>query len=263
MKNRKNTRLLIGLLMGFIAFSSCNKTPVPDDKPVVTPTGTFMFHLHTYIDNSEVDLYNITYTTLSGRKIALSMAQLYVSDIQLVKLDGSLVDVSGKKILKIFERETDVVGQVPVGNYKSIRFKVGLDAKTNALEPTTPSDSAVLNKPEMWFNKTAQPDGYVFMNLQGKIDTTANGTGTAAQMQPFSYKIGTNANYKQVLMGNKNFTVEDGKTIFGHIVIDYSKLFSGIDLSQKANLSVANAAANNSVIATKLVNNMSTMFIYE
>ena len=112
-------------IIGLLGVASCkDNTPTPDS---VVPKGKFMFHLHTYIDNSEVDLYDIVYTTLEGRKMSLSMAQLYVSDIQLVKLDGTTVPISGKKILKVFETDTDLVGDVPVGNYKSMTFKVGLD----------------------------------------------------------------------------------------------------------------------------------------
>lgn len=262
MKIIKNRRLLFTLvlfLVGLLIVSSCKEKDTPKPDPSV-PTGTFMFHLHTYIDNDEVDLYDITYTTLEGRRISLNMAQLYVSDIQLVKLDESLVNISGKKILKIFEHETDLVGEVPVGNYKSIRFKVGLDAATNALSPTTPSDSAILNKPEMWFGKTAQPDGYVFMNIQGKIDTSAN---FDKPLVPFAYKIGTNVHYKQVEMGVKNFTVEEGKAIFGHVIIDYNRLFNGVQLNQLSNLSVTTASANSSAIATKIANNIPSLFLYE
>jgi hypothetical protein len=249
----------VTLIVLMLSMSFCKTTDTPTPDPVV-PKGQFLFHLHTYIDNSEVDLYNITYTTLEGRKMSLSMAQLYVSDIQLVKLDGTTVDVSGKKILKMFETDTDLVGDVPVGNYKSIRFKVGLDPTTNALSPTTPSDSAILNRPEMWFSKTAQPDGYVFMNIQGKIDTSSTLDKTPV---PFAYKIGTNANYKQVTMGIKNFTVEEGKAVFGHIIIDYNRLFNGVQLNQLANLSVTTAAANSSAIATKIANNIPSIFVYE
>ena len=258
-KNQNSLLVQVLFIIGLLSSTSCATKDTPTPEPVV-PKGTFLFHLHTYIDNNEVDLYNITYSTLEGRKISLNMAQLYVSNIQLVKLDGTVVDVSGKKILKVFEADTDLVGDVPVGNYKSIRFKVGLDAATNTLSPTTPSDSAILNKPAMWFGSSAQPDGYVFMNLQGKIDTSATLDKTPV---PFTYKIGTNANYKQVIMGEKNFTVEEGKAIYGHIIIDYSKLFNGIQLNQLSNLSVTTASANSSTIATKIANNIPSMFIYE
>jgi hypothetical protein len=222
-----------------------------------------MMHLHTYIENNEVDAYNINYTTTKDRKLSFSMAQLYLSTIQLVKLDGTTVDVSGKKILKVLDKETYIVGDAPVGNYKSIRFKVGLDAATNKLSPTTPSDSSILNKNAMWFSNLAQPDGYVFMNLQGKIDTTTNATGTFAQMQPFAYKIGTDANYKQVNMPDKIFSIIEGQSEFGHIYIDYNRLFDGIQLNKRENLSVTTTAANATAIATSIVKNIPLMFNYE
>ena len=260
MKNIKTGNFLfVGLLAGICLFmlSFC-KTETPVNP--VTPVGTFLFHLHTDIDSNEVAAYNTIYTKNSGRKMSLSLAQLYISGIQLVKLDGSTVDLTGKKILKTFESEDILVGDAPVGNYKSVRFKVGLDATTNALIPTTPSDSAILNKPEMWFGSAAQPDGYVFLNLQGKIDTSST---LNKPLVPFLYKIGTNANYTQINMEDENFSVVEGHAVFSHININYSNLFNGITLNQIGNLSVTTASANSSALALKIVNNISSMFSYE
>jgi len=254
------------MLIVLFCMSAChpkkNVEPEPDGKTNI-PMGTFMFHLHTYIDDNEVDAYNIVYTTTDGRKISLSTAQLYISEIQLVKADNSIVDISKKIILKVLETETYLAGDVPVGNYKNIRFKVGLNPTTNALYPPTRSDSVILSKPEMWFGATSQPDGYVFLNVQGKIDTTFDASGAIAQMQPFSYKIGTNANYKQVIMPNKNFTVEEGQVAFGHIMIDYSKLFNGVTLNQSTNLFVTTTADNATPLAKTIVNNIPSLFIFE
>jgi hypothetical protein len=228
-----------------------------------TPTGRLMFHLHTYLDNNEVDDYGIVYTMDDGRKISLDLAQLYLSDIRLVKLDGSEIMLTGKNVLKLREIETYVVGDVPVGNYKSLRFKIGLDAATNQLTPLASPDSAILNRPEMWFGSNAQPDGYVFMNLQGKIDTTADASGTKEQMQSFTYKIGTNSHYIQVNMPDKNYTVLKDQVEFAHILIDYYRLFNGINLGNQANLSVSTAAANANPPATSIVGNIPLMFEYE
>ncbi len=257
-------QLIVPLLILIMAgFSSCDKgkdeEPIPV-TPANTPKGTFMFHLHTYIGESEVDLYNVPYTSPSGREISLSIAQMYISEVQLVKLDGSVIDISGKKILKTFEGSTYVVGDVPVGNYKTLRFKVGLDAATNLLNATATADSVILNKPAMWFGSAAQPDGYVFMNVQGMIDTSANISG---MMAPFVYKIGTDANYKQVVMPDKNMSVVEDQVTFGHIMIDYSKLFTGIQLNQSSSLSVATPAANSSSAATAILNNIPSMFVFE
>lgn len=261
---KNKTQLLLSILFTvLLSFSSCKKNKSEQPEPNGngnTPTGTFMLHLHTYIDETEVDLYNITYTTYEGRNVSLSMAQFYISNIQLVKLDGSTYDIPGKKILKVFETDTYLTGTVPVGNYKSIRFKVGLDSVTNSLNPSSSPDSLILNKPAMWFGTTTQPDGYVYMNVQGMIDTSASMSGTPVA---FAYKIGTNANFKQVNMSDKNFSIVKDQAEYGHIIVDYYKLFTGVQLNLSSNLSVTSAAGNNSLIATKIAGNIPLMFRYE
>ena len=77
------------------------------------------------------------------------------------------------------------------------------------------------------------------------------------------YKIGTNAHYKQVNMSDHNFTLVEGQVEFAHIIVDYSRLFNGVQLNNKDNLSITTPSANNSALAAKIVNNIPSMFIYE
>lgn len=221
--------------------------------------GNLTLHLHTFIGETEVDGLGIEMQTLEGRIISLTKAQMYISGIQLVKLDGSLVDVP-YNLLKLFEAESVVVGDVPVGNYKSIKFKVGLNAATNTLIPSLSSDSIILNKPAMWFGSSAQPDGYVFMNCQGTIDTSSAMNETPV---PFIYKIGTNSNYVQVSMPEQNFTVFKNNVNYLHMVIDYSKLFNGIQINMTNNLQVNSTSDNALPIAIAIKNNIPLMFRYE
>ena len=165
-----------------------------------------------------------------------------------------------KKVLKVFEAESYLAGNVPVGNYKTIRFKVGLDVTTNALEPNNSADSIILNKSEMWFSQTAQPDGYVFMNVQGMIDTTSDNSGSKI---PFCYKIGTNANYLKIDMPEKPYTITKDQVFYQHIYIDYTKLFTDVQLNTASNLSIKTPLDNTSSLAQKIKNNMVSMFIYE
>jgi hypothetical protein len=254
-------KIKVIILLAVVALSSsCKKDKSTAPESTGTPTGTFMLHLHNNIDDTEVEDYDSVYAAADGRNVSLTMAQLYISEIQLVKADGSVYDVSGVKILKVQETETYMVGNVPVGNYKTLKFKVGLDPATNQLNPLTPSDSALLNKPAMWFSNPVQPDGYVFLNLQGNIDTTAAMTGA---LVPFSYKIGTNANYKQVTMPDKNMTILDGQVEYGHININFYNLFNGIQLNQNTNLFVNTTADNTSTTANTIVNNIPSLFVYE
>ncbi len=255
-------KIIAYILTLSLCISACKKPKNEEDNNnnTIVPKGTLMFHLHTYIDDNEVDLYNASYANNDGRNISLSIAQLYISEIELIKLDGSTYLIPNNKIFKVLEEETFLAGDVPVGNYKGIRFKVGLNSSENALNPGASSDSAMLKHSEMWMNNTAQPDGYVFMNVQGTIDTTSDLSGS---MIPFTYKMGGNSNYKQVTMPEQNFSIMEAQTQYAHMKINYNKLFHGIQLNQLSNLLVQNLSDNSSALALKIVNNIPTMFEYE
>jgi hypothetical protein len=252
-----------------IFLSSCNH-PDEEETGTTTTTGTtsapkgkLFFHLHTYIDNNEVDLYNTNYTTDGGRKMSLQLAQLYLSNIQLVKLDGSVIDIPNRHILMQQDIATYEIGDVSVGNYKSVRFKIGLDPTTNRLPPTQSPDSASLNHPEMWFGTTPQPAGYVFITAKGKIDTSTDANNNASQMQTFEYKIGTDNHYTQINMPDKNYTVYANQIGYLHIIVDYYKLFNGVQLNNPANLSATTVPENAQAPAIIIANNIPFLFRYE
>ena len=241
------------LVCSCVLFSSCNKKEKEDEDTVV-PTGTVMMHLHTFIEDEEVDLYNIPYSTHDGRAISLKLAQFYISDIELVKLDGSIYKVPDSKALKKLETDTYLIGDVPVGNYTSVRFKVGLPPTSNQTDFSNTSDSV------MWFSKTKSGDGYIFLNVQGSIDTSEAYTGT---LTPFVYKIGSNTNYTQVEMPEKKFTVVAGEVYYVHLLADFNRLFKGIKINDNTNLHVNTIADNASAVAQKIVSNIPSLFIYE
>ena len=121
----KNIYNITFILLVILVIFGCSKKSDNDS----TVTGQLYFHLHTNIDTTEVDDYNSVIQSSNGRKISLSIAQLYISNIQLVKLDGSIYSVAGKILLKVLENETYFVGNVPAGNYKSVIFNVGLGSR--------------------------------------------------------------------------------------------------------------------------------------
>jgi len=259
---KKNIQLIIVAVMALVCttISSCKKdkteTPIPENT-----TGTIAFHLHTNADTAEVEHYDSVYQMGDGRKITVTKAQLYISNIQLVKLDGSTLNVAGVIKLKKQEEEVYSIGSVPAGNYKSVKFDVGLNAATNAAVPAA-SDST-LNQPSMWFDMMAQPSGFVFVNFQGTVDTTIAANGTVGQMQPFSYKIGTNANLKNVTLPDQNYTVSPNQVHYIHITVDYGMLFMGIQLNVNSNLNMNTVSDNASAHGTQLADNISMMFSYE
>ena len=257
-RSKINSVALIGVLL----LSACKKEVqnTSDTTQEVVPTGMLKLHLHTFIGEQEVDAYSIETPMADGRMISLNLAQMYLSDIQLVKLDGSLYNVPSNGVLKVFESESVTIGNVAVGNYKSVRFKVGLLPSVNKLAPTVTGYANLLNQPEMWFSSKAEPDGYVFLNFTGNIDTTASKTGA---LVPFEYKIGTDAHLVQVEMPQQNFSLLKDVVGYVHMKIDYAKLFDGIDLSNNENLHVKTTAENSKPVVQTIKKNIPNMFIYE
>jgi len=101
------------IILSFL-FSCVNKkSEDPISNPVVSK-GNLRLHLHTYIDIDEVDAYGIVYSTSTGRKISLNLAQLYISKFQLVKMDGSLFNVPDTIILQVQGNDTYIIGDVPL-----------------------------------------------------------------------------------------------------------------------------------------------------
>jgi len=249
-------------LIGVLLLTACKKEVqnTSDTTQEVVPTGLLKLHLHTFIGEQEVDAYGIETPMADGRMISLNLAQMYLSDIQLVKLDGSFYNVPSNGELKVFESESVTIGNVAVGNYKSVRFKVGLLPSVNKLAPTVTGYANLLNQLEMWFSSNAQPDGYVFLNFSGNIDTTASKTGAFV---PFEYKIGTDAHLVQVEMPQQNFSLLKDVVGYVHMKIDYAKLFEGIDLSNNENLHVKTTAENAKPVVKSFTKNIPNMFIYE
>ncbi len=241
---------------------SCKKKTTVAVEPTPTPNnGNVRLHFHTNVDTNEVSTYNNNYIISGGRKISVSVAQLYVSGIQLIKTDGNTIDITGLNVLKLMEVEQYALGSVPPGDYKSIRFSVGLAASTNSLNPAI--GDSTLNRANMFFGATAQPLCYVFMNFQGKIDTSNAANNTVAQMRPFTYRIGTNAHLKTITMPDKNFIVTSDQTQYIHIVIDYNKLFTGVNLNTNSNLTVNTVGDNALPLSNTITNNIPLMFRYE
>jgi hypothetical protein len=256
-----NYKLGVFIVLGCISlFTACKKEETNPTTMESVPTGELKFHLHTFIGEQEVDAYGIETQMPDGRSITLQMAQMYLSDIQLVKLDGSLYNVPSNGALKVFESEGLSIGKVAVGNYKSVRFKVGLTPTVNKLEPTTTGYTNLLNQSEMWFTSKVQPEGYVFLNFAGRIDTTANRVG---EQVPFEYKIGTDANIVQVEMPQQNFSIFKDVVGYVHMKIEYDKLFDGIQLSDNANLHVKTTTDNALPIVQTIKKNLPKLFIYE
>jgi len=250
MKRSIITFITIGVF--FIFATSCKKESTTVDM------GTFALHLHTNIDTNEADL-GTAYHDASGRQILLNVAQFFISNVKLKKTDGTFYSISGVTVLKTPDEEEYIIGKAPAGNYSSVTFDVGVQSSDNHSDPNSFPDTSALHTtdPNAWYGTTA--NGYIFMNIQGMVDTSAGNNGNVDF--PISYQIGTDANLKTVSMPDQAFTIPKDETQLVHIICDYGAVLTGIDFKTE-NMTTT---FTNPDVATKIVNNISStvMFRYE
>lgn len=234
-------------------FSGCKKENNNSDTKV---DGRLLFHIHTNIADTEAE-YGDTIVNTDGRRMTLELAQLYISGVKLIKTDGSTINIDNAYLLIMPDKEQYIVGDAPAGNYKTVSFNVGVDADANKKDPSAQPATSILSpqNPPMWFG--AADKGYIFVNVAGTIDTSANKNGSAKY--PFSYKIGSDALLKNVTMPDNPFTITSNMAQAVHMYIDYSLLLKGLDLKTEN----TTTTYDNQALATKIANNIPLIFHYE
>jgi hypothetical protein len=236
------------LCLAIAGTTSCKKDPAP------IPTGTFLMHIHTNIDSTEVEEGNIA-VDANGRHIQLDVAKLLISNIQLKKSDGTYYTVGNAYLLKTIDEEVYTVGSVPAGNYLSVKFNVGLNAILNARTPTSFASTSPLADINNWFGTTSE--GYIFADLEGKADVSANQSGPVNQA--FSYQLGGSSMLQSVSLPDKTFTVIANSDNLVHLTADYGILLQGIDFKTQSTAT----PSQNATPGVQIANNIPNMFRYE
>ena len=250
-----------------LSITSCKK------KNNTPSMGTFYFHLHTNIDTNEVDNTTAFYRDSSGRHIGLSAAQFYISNIIVHNVNGSSYTIPNAIVLKNIDSEQYLIGQAPIGTYDYVTFSVGLDAATNALQPSDFTTTGYIPNTAMWFGSTTQ--GYMFLKVQGFADTTANQSG--ANPMHFSYEIGSGGNLKTVTMPTRGvgsyasyapYILTANGINYIHLICDYGKLLSVVNFNAQPPLYAGNEDTTdtytiNQILAMQIANHIPNMFHYE
>jgi len=252
----KNTAIALIIIVAIGSATSCKKDTAAPLPTTTTQTGVLGFHIHTMIDTTEADS-GLVATDLSGRRYQLNIAQFFISNVKLKKTDGTYLTVDNVYLLKTIAQEEYIVGNVPAGNYKSVSFDVGLDATTNAKSPSSYAASSPLSAqaPSMWFGSTTQ--GYIFMNIEGKADTSATNNGSVNQ--PFTYQLGTSSMLRTVNLPDNSFTIIAGQTQQVHFYADYGKLLKGVNFKTK-NMGMPSM---DPAVAVQVADSIPIMFRYE
>lgn len=107
-----------------------------------------------------------TYSTPAGNPITLEMVKFYVSNAALVDANGNETPLEGIWLLNFPKNQTPTLSiqtNAPVGDYKGVRFSVGLPRALNHTDPQEAKLPLGFDSGMFW----SWNPGYIFYRLEG------------------------------------------------------------------------------------------------
>jgi hypothetical protein len=188
---------------------------------------------------------NTIYEDSTGRSYKFTTARFHFSG---PSLSQNSTQIPIDKYLQISGGvPTYEVGTVTPGNYQGFSFNVGVDSAANHSDPTLyPAEHplSILNSTQDHWSWNV---GYVFLKLEGRVDTTAAMNGPLDKF--FFFHIATDTLLTPVSL-SKPFVVEKGKDYAFAITIDWGRAFSGVDLRRETT-----QTNDNFILAQRVMNN--------
>ncbi|GAB2941981.1 hypothetical protein GCM10027048_03060 [Hymenobacter coalescens] len=150
--------LLLASLLLLAACESKKEQPQP-----ATLTGAVEIHVENVIGSSPLAL-NTSYPTASGDAFRVAELKYYLSNLKLVRADGSSWDAPNSYYLVDHAQTASqhlTLRDVPVGDYRKLAFTIGVDSARNVAGAQTGALDPVHGMFWDWNS------GYVYLRLTG------------------------------------------------------------------------------------------------
>jgi hypothetical protein len=252
----KSTLIIFAIaLTGSVSFTSCSK----DDDNNSTPTEAPMLHIDlTHRAGNKLFMLDSTYTTFNGDSFTPTLFKYYISNVSLIKTDNTVVSIPDTYFLVSQDDESSrmiEMDNMPEGDFKAIRFVIGVDsarnvsgAQTGALDPVNGM---------FWSWNT----GYIFYKLEGTSPAIGGTGGT------FRYHIGgfqgtyNNIKTVEVDFDGDILSLEKGGHPELHLILDVLETFMNPTTIDLATFSTTVMSPN--ADAQTVANNYADMFRYD
>lgn len=232
MKNLKKYLLLFAVSLAFVSCSSDDNAPVANNV-------TLSFK-NTFGD-TEIVLSETENTSDAGQVHRFSELKYVISNIRLVKADGTEIPYNindldkGATVVNHANPSTlnYVMSNIPTGEYKQIKFGLGVRSDLNTLDqtrfPNFYATAGANNTEMMWEWGT----GYRFTKIEGFYDTDnkqmsihTGSTVEGTQDVESTYTQGVDA-YRNIVLDLPINAVVGSKATKINIKADFDKLLSG------------------------------------
>ena len=216
-----------------LAFVSCSK-----DDEAVSGVGKLTVEFDNVYKTANF-AFSTNYTNSNNEVVSITQAKYIVSNIVLTKRDGTIFTVPKSESYFIVDEAIPTstslsLSNIPAGDYKSIKFGIGVDQAQWELGAEGQGDFLTQAQTAgMMWNWTG---GYKFVNFEGSF--TSSSVTTATNFQVHTGKTGTAYNYTDVTLNfPDNALVRTTITPTVHLFADLSKIIDGtnvINLSEQA-----------------------------
>ena len=170
--------ILYGILVGLLIHSTaCKKNGVSDGYNS-TDKNAFIIKFNNQVEGKNLILNSATYQNGSGEAFIVSRFNYFISNLILQRDDGTEITFSDYYLIRQSDANSLTVRlkEVPAGNYKQIRFRLGVDSLRNLSDlsaQTGALDVAGYGDDNMY---TGINYGFVILKLEG--------TSPVAPIQP-------------------------------------------------------------------------------
>jgi hypothetical protein len=200
MKKIQNTSALF-IAFAVLTLSSCKKDE--ETKPTNVNPGPITISMDHRAGNRALD-FETDFVTANGDTVRFSTFNYYISNIELVREDGSVYVVPKDKSYFLVKEQDEAskeitLDSIPAGTYTGINFVIGVDSaksvsdiseRTGVLDPVTGAAG-------MYWTWNS---GYIFMKVEGTSPQIArDSTGAIGS---FYYHVGGFGGYSSPTINN-------------------------------------------------------------
>lgn len=221
----------IGVL--FIMLFSCKKDKTISE--VSEPSQSVYLSIAYKVDNEFLVTNHFNYKTQAGYNYSVTNLVYYLSQISLIKSDGSNILLKKFQYVDATVSETNhlILENVPEGNYLGIAFNIGLDSLQNRSDmlPATP-ENINMQWPE------PMGGGYHFLRLEGHYKDSLGTFG-------YAMHLGTNACLIPIKINKRIVVSADGLTSV-NLIMNINEWFRNpyiFDFNTDGNYIMGNLAA--------------------